>query len=119
MKNSFLLSIALLCSFLSFSQTKTDYESKVTEVIKFLNEKNPEKVYDLFSDDFKSNRKQDEFSDVMKALVNENGSISTAELILEETEAFQYLVEFENSSKLLLLKLSPELKISKFSIEEY
>ncbi|WP_299621729.1 hypothetical protein [uncultured Tenacibaculum sp.] len=118
MKN--IICIIFLCVIhVSFSQTDTDYEKQVENITKFINAKDVKSIYDSFTDDFKKETAFDGFEKTILDYHEELGNIGATEFWMEGEQGNCYLLEFEKASMVLILKLTPELKISGFTIDEY
>jgi len=98
MKNYTVPLFVLLFSVSVFSQTQDDYTNTLNLVSKAFNEKKAALIHSLH---------------------NEKGKMSSYDLITDEEREKNYLVEFENSSMLLLINLTKEGQISLFKIKEY
>lgn len=104
---------------MSFSQTDTDYESFVENITKAINTKEVKSVYELFTSDLKKEIPAEEFEKVVLNYQKELGQITSTEFWMEGELGNCYLLEFEKASMVLILKLTPEKKISVCTIEEY
>jgi hypothetical protein len=115
-----ILSIALLFFVqFSFSQTKENYDNVLGSIVKAFNAKSTDQIFDLFTADLQAVLTKQKLSKIIEDTHSEKGVMGNSELILEEESGNSYLTEFENASMLVVLKLSPEGKISNFSIQEY
>lgn len=119
MKNLIIPLFFLLSSISFYSQTEEDYLKTLDFVSKSFNEKKASQIYQKFNATLKSSFSEDAFKQSLDALHTEQGVISSYDLILDAEKEKNYLVEFESSSMLMLLFLSPEGEISTFEIKEY
>ncbi len=119
MKNLIVHLLALFFSISLLSQSKEDYKNTLDFISTAYNEKNASVIHQKFSSDLKQKLNQEVFKKRMDSLHSENGKMSSYELILEDEKESSFLVEFEDSSMLLLLYLSPDSQILKFDIKEY
>lgn len=119
MKSTILCWLALFFSFSILSQTKEDYTNTLKFISTAYNEKNASAIHQKFSSELKQILTQEAFVKRIDSLHNESGNMSSYEFLMEEDQVKNFLVEFEGSSKLLLIYLSPEGQISKFDITEY
>lgn len=119
MKKVICIFLLLCINLASFSQTDSDYKKLVEKVTKFINSQDIKSVYELFSDNLK---KENSFENLRKTILNhqkELGKITSTEFWMEGELGNCYLLEFEQATMVLIVKLLPENKISVFNIEEY
>ncbi|WP_299677707.1 DUF3887 domain-containing protein [uncultured Tenacibaculum sp.] len=112
--------ILLLCfSQVSFSQADADYEKLVEKVTNLINTKDVKSIYNLFSETLKKENSLENFEKSILAYQEELGKITSTEFWMEGELGNCYLLEFEQASMVLIVKLLPDNKISVFNIEEY
>lgn len=109
----------LFTSFFSFAQSKEDYVKTLDFISDAFNKKEASLVHQKFSPDLKVQLSENVLKKTLDSLHIQQGVISTYELISDGDKEKSFLVEFENSSMLMVLFLSPENEISKFKIKEY
>lgn len=119
MKNFIIPLWVLLFPVLIFSQTKEDYTQTVALINKAFNDKTPSLIHQKFNSDLKAVIQVEKLDKIFSDLHENEGKMSSYELLMDDKEEKNYLVEFENSSMLLILSLSSENEISKFKITEY
>lgn len=109
----------MLLSAYTYSQSEEDYKNSLDLIQKAFNEKKAFSIYEKFSLDLKTQFKEFDFNKMTDSLFTEKGKISSFDFIMDEEKGKNYLVEFENSSMLMLLSLSPNGQISSLEIKEY
>jgi len=112
--------IVLLCSFhFSFAQTEDDYTKFVETIINYINTKDAKSIHGLFSSELQSNLAITTLEKNIENYHSELGSIHSSEFMIEGERGFCYLLEFDNASMVLIIKLTPEKKLTEFTFEEY
>ena len=119
MKNFIIPLFFLLFSTSFYSQSNDDYVKTLDFISKAFNEKKASSIYQKFSSNLKLESPEEVFMNTLDSLRTEQGVMSSYELIMDEEKEKSYLVEFESSSMLMLIKLSSDGAISKFKIKEY
>ncbi|WP_157730194.1 DUF3887 domain-containing protein [Tenacibaculum jejuense] len=112
--------ILLLCvSQVSFAQTDADYEKLVEKITDLINTKDIKSIYDLFSEPLKKENSFENFEKSILGYQEELGKITSTEFWMEGELGNCYLLEFEQASMVLIVKLLSDNKISVFNVEEY
>lgn len=119
MKNLIIPLFFLLSSIYSYSQAEDDYLKTLSLISESFNEKKASRIYQKFNTTLKNNLSEDALKKTLDSLHAAQGVISGYDLILEDEKGKNFLVEFESSSMLMLLLLTPDGEIVTFKIKEY
>lgn len=103
----------------TFSQSDDDYENVLENITTLFNTNKAEEIYNLFSKEHQATINISDFKKEIEQYAKELGSISSHEFWMEGERGNGYLLEFDKASMVLILKLSPEKKITDFIIQEY
>ncbi|EZH75853.1 hypothetical protein ATO12_03425 [Aquimarina atlantica] len=104
---------------ISFSQTQEDYQQKIIEVTDAYNAKDAGKIFNSFSPQLQSTFTIEKVKQFLSENQSKKGPMGTSSFLLDEDKAKRYLTEFENTSMILILGLSPDKKITKLILEDY
>ncbi|GAA4111218.1 hypothetical protein GCM10022393_08770 [Aquimarina addita] len=115
-KITYLLLLFVCCSFL---QTEDSYQSAITEIADAYNQKDADKIFNLFSSELQSSFTIDKVKDFVKDNQESNGLMGEFSFLMDDETGKRYLLEFENSTMILVLELSTDNKIIRLSLEEY
>ncbi len=110
--------LIIFFQFAAFSQTDSKYTETLELVKKAFNEKNPSLIHQQFDEALKNKLKVAAFKKSIDSLYENKGTMSSYELILEEEDK-NYLLDFENGSLLMVIRLKSDGKIASFEIKEY
>ncbi|MFD2564671.1 hypothetical protein [Aquimarina rubra] len=119
MKKITYLLILSICFSFSFTQTEDSYQMTVTKISDAYNAKDANQLFELFSSDLQSSFTLDKVQSFITDNQTKKGKMGESSFLMDDEGSKRYLVEFENSSTILVLKLSPDNKITQLSLEEY
>ena len=111
--------LLLLFMCFSFTQTEDSYQMTVTKISEAYNAKDADALYGLFSSDLQSSFTLDKTKGFIMKNLSENGTMGESTFLTNDNDNRHYLVEFKNSSVILVLGLSSDNKITHLSLEEY
>lgn len=111
--------IMLSLTFTSFSQTEKDYDNLVDKITTHVNAKDAKSIYALFTKTLQQEIKPEIFEKEILAYQAELGKITSTEFWMEGEQGYCYLLEFEKASMVLIIKATPDQKITGFKIDEY
>ncbi|WP_299223818.1 hypothetical protein [uncultured Aquimarina sp.] len=111
--------LLLLCVCFSFTQTEDSYQMTITKISNAYNAKDANKLFELFSSDLQSSFTLDKVQSFIADNQAKKGTIGESSFLVDDEGTKRYLVEFENASTILILKLSSDNKITQLSLEEY
>lgn len=118
--NNFIIPLFILLFSTSISsQSKEDYSKTLDLISKAFNEKEVSLIHQKFNSNLKSDLKEGALKKNLDSLYKDKGRMSSYELIIEDEESKSYLVEFENSSMLILINLSSDNQITLFKVKDY
>ncbi|WP_271768027.1 hypothetical protein [Aquimarina algiphila] len=103
----------------SFSQTQEDYQKIINEISEGYNAKDANKIFSVFSADLQSTFTLEKVKTFITDNQTKKGSMGGYTFLIDEDKEKRYLIEFEHSSMILILGLSKDNKITKFTLEEY
>ncbi|PKV51517.1 Protein of unknown function (DUF3887) [Aquimarina sp. MAR_2010_214] len=104
---------------ISFSQTQEDYQEVISEITNAYNTKDADKVFNAFSVELQSTFTLEKVKQFVSENQTKKGPMGASAFLLDEEKAKRYLTEFENTSMILILGISPDKKITKLTLEEY
>ncbi|MBW1295153.1 hypothetical protein [Aquimarina litoralis] len=111
--------LLLVCSCFSFLQTEDSYKMTVTKIADAYNAKDADQIFGLFAADLQSSFTLDK----VKTFITDNhakkGMMGSSAFLMDDEGNKRYLMEFDNSSTILILGLSTDNKITKLELEEY
>ncbi|GAA4114978.1 hypothetical protein GCM10022393_14880 [Aquimarina addita] len=111
----FLLFIAMA----SFTQTEDSYKTTVVKISESYNAKDAKAIFDLFSAELQSTFTLEKVESFIQDNQMDKGMIGESSFLVEEETTRHYLLEFDNTSTILVIGLSSDNKINKLSLEEY
>jgi len=117
MKKITLLLLLSIC--FSFTQTEDSYKMTINKIADAYNAKDAKIIYNLFTPELQTTFTMDKVESFIADNQAAKGIMGEHSFLLEEEGAKRYLVEFENASTILVLKLSSENLIHSLSLEEY
>ena len=117
MRKITLLLLLTIC--FSFTQTEDSYKMTVTKITDAYNAKDAKMMFNLFSADLQSTFTVDKVQSFINDNQSKKGAMGEVAFLVDDENSKRYLVEFENSSTILILGLSSENKITQLSLEEY
>ncbi len=101
------------------SQTDDDYDQELKKISTSFNNKDFKSIYTSFDASYQSTNPEADFIKMMGDYFSELGQIASSEFWMEGEAGNCYLLEFDNASMVLILKLSADKKITQFTIDEY
>ncbi|WP_438423687.1 hypothetical protein [Aquimarina macrocephali] len=104
---------------IGFSQTQEDYQKIITEVTDAYNAKDSKKIFDTLSPQLQSTFTIERVKQFISENQSKKGPMGASSFLLDEDKAKRYLTEFENTSLILIIGVSPDKKITKLILEEY
>ncbi|WP_299440914.1 hypothetical protein [uncultured Aquimarina sp.] len=111
--------LLLLCICFSFTQTEDSYQMVITKISDSYNAKDADKLFELFSPELQSSFTLDKVKSFITNNQSKKGAMGESSFLMDDEGNKRYLVEFENSSTILILRLSSDNKITQLSLEEY
>ncbi len=112
--------VVFLCVIqLTYSQTQDDYDELIEKITVAFNNNDSKEIFNLFSTDYQKLNKQNDFEKMVQTYSKELGKIVSNEFWLEGEKGNCYLLEFNNGTMVLIVKLSETNKITEFTMEEY
>ncbi|WP_025740567.1 hypothetical protein [Aquimarina pacifica] len=119
MKKTTYTILLLLSVHFGFSQTEDDYKKVIDQITENYSTKDSEKLFNLFSSDLQATFTIDKVKEFIVTNHLEKGVMGESSFLMDEDNCKRYLTEFENSSMLLIICLSKNLKITKLELQEY
>lgn len=116
-KITFLILVVLVSS--SFTQNSNDFDSILKAISKEYNTKNTQALFDLFTQELQIKFPLDKLKTFISDSHLQNGKMGESSFLMDEDGDKRFLIEFDNSTLIMVLGLTPEHKISKFAFEEY
>lgn len=119
MKKIICVIILLCCFHFTSAQTEEDYEKIVTSITEAFNSGNKEAILKMCSADFIKATPPEEFGGQFEAYTKELGKVNSHEFWMEGERGNCFLLEFDNASMVLIIKLTSDIKIADMHLEEY
>ncbi|MBQ4801871.1 hypothetical protein J8L88_03330 [Aquimarina sp. MMG015] len=104
------------CFHIGVSQTDVDYESTMKTIISSYNANDAQKIFDQFSADLQTTFTLDKVKEFVAKNMDSQGKFSEFDL-MDQDEGYRYLVQSDSDSVILVITLSPDLKLTKFLME--
>ncbi len=104
------------CLHIGVAQTDVDYESTMKTIVASYNANDSQKIFDQFSTDLQASFTLDKVKEFITKNMDSQGKFSEFDL-MDQDEGYRYLVQSDSDSVILVIKLSPDLKLTKFLIE--
>lgn len=117
MKKITLLLLVCICS--SFIQTEDSYKMTVTKITDAYNAKDADQIFGLFSSELQSSFTLDKVKSFITDNHSKKGKMGSSSFLMDDEGNKHYLMEFDNSSTILILGLSTDNKITELALEEY
>ncbi|SEM32254.1 hypothetical protein SAMN04487910_4730 [Aquimarina amphilecti] len=111
--------VLLLSICFSFTQTEDSYQMTITKISDAYNAKDANSLFGLFSSDLQSSFTLDKVTSFITDNQAKKGTMGESSFLMDDDGNKRYLMEFENSSTILVLGLSSDNKITHLSLEEY
>jgi len=126
MKNVFLVVFSLFIGAAN-AQSSADYATAIDSLKSSYNTTNEDGITKLFSDDLIANAKQqaaaafvaEDVQPIIAMDLEQTGSMLEAAYIMDDEQGKSFLMQYENTAKVLHLALNKDHKITALRIEDY
>ena len=119
MKDLKVFLIASLLSFSIFSQTEENYSTALELIKQGFNDSNASLIHQKFDSNLKTEQAEVNFKTMIDSLHREKGLLQEFEFLMDEDNEKNYLVDFENASMMIIIRLNEAGEISTLKIKEY
>lgn len=106
----------LFCFQVIVAQTDADYESTLKNIMASYNAKDAQKIFDKFSTDLQESYPLDKLKTFLTKTLEDQGKFSEFDF-MDIDGGHRYLVQSENDSIIIVIELSVDLKLTKFTNE--
>ncbi|GAA0720010.1 hypothetical protein GCM10009430_19730 [Aquimarina litoralis] len=115
MKKLFFICL-LFCFQITVAQTDADYENTLKNIVASYNASDAQKIFDQFSADLQASYPLDKLKAFLTKTLEDQGKFSEFDF-MDKDGGHRYLIQSESDSIILVIELSPDLKLTKFTTE--
>lgn len=106
----------LICSSVLFAQTDENYVSVVDSIVQSYNTDNAQQLYDLFTEELQQTMPLEKVKETFATLKKAQGNFSEYDF-MDNDGGRRYLIQSDNDSVIISIKVSAELKLIQFVLE--